>query len=41
MKYVMCPECEASFKETDVKDGKLPPHKWLGKPCVGSGQEVK
>lgn len=35
MKFVMCPECEAGFKETDLRDGKLPPHRWLGQPCPG------
>jgi hypothetical protein len=36
-KYHTCTECEANFPSTSLVDGKLPAHKFLGKPCPGSG----
>jgi len=38
-KYVMCPECEACFPDTQLVNGKLPPHKgFRGEPtCPGAG----
>ncbi len=29
-----CRECELSFKGSSLKDGKLPPHTFCGKPCT-------
>lgn len=37
-KYVTCPECDANFRESDLKDGKLPAHKWMDKTCPGTGE---
>ena len=39
VKYHTCPECEANFPETSLKDGKLPPHKFNGKSCPGTVSE--
>lgn len=37
-RYHTCPECEASFRATDLIDGyRLPSHKFLGKRCPGIG----
>lgn len=36
--YETCPECEASFDKG--LDGLLPIHRYLGKPCPGSGRKV-
>lgn len=33
-----CPECDASFRVPS--GGVIPPHKFLNKPCPGSGTEV-
>lgn len=35
--YSTCPECEANFASSALVAGKLPAHKFLGKPCPGSG----
>lgn len=36
--YHTCPECESNFKSTDMKNGKLPEHKFNGERCPGSNQ---
>lgn len=36
-KYTTCPECDANFPSHQLQNGKLPPHKFNGKPCPGSG----
>ncbi len=38
--YEMCPDCEKSFSSTQLVNGKLPPHRFNGKPCAGQLAEA-